>query len=74
MATTARTGRPTIEQVIADAKAGVFDDRLDVTVPPELFGPPTAAEKRAGVVERANGTRPSGAHAKKAPRSHRARG
>jgi hypothetical protein len=56
-----RPGEPTIEQLVADAKAGIFDDRLDASVPPELFGPPTDAERAAA--RRTNG-RTAGAHAK----------
>lgn len=45
--TTARPTRLTLEQVLADAEAGVFDDRFDAFVPLELYGPPTAAELAA---------------------------
>ena len=54
MATT-RPVEPSVEERVANAKAGIFDDRLDVSVPPELFGPPTEAEKKAHASERANG-------------------
>lgn len=45
--TTARPARLTLEQVLADAEAGIFDDRFDVFMPLELYGPPTAAELAA---------------------------
>lgn len=45
--TAARPTRLTLEQVLADAEAGVFDDRFDVFMPLELYGPPTAAELAA---------------------------
>ena len=72
MAPTARTSRPTIEQLVADARAGIFDDRLDVSVPPELFGPPTEAERKTHAAERVNGARPNGARTKGAPARDRA--
>ena len=53
MTTTTRRTRLTLEQVLADAEAGVFDDRLDAFVPPELFGPPTAAEQATAERRRA---------------------
>lgn len=53
MTTTTRRTRLTLEQVLADAEAGVFDDRLDAFVPPELFGPPTAAERAVAARRRA---------------------
>ena len=73
MTTTGRTRRPTIEQLVADAKAVVFDDRLDACVPPELFGPPTEAERKADAAARTSGSRPNGTHAKGAPARNRTR-
>ena len=40
-------GEMTDEEFLAKVEAGIFDDRLDAFVPPELFGPPTAAELAA---------------------------
>jgi len=53
MATTARRGELTLEEALAKARAGIFDDRLDAFMPPELYGPPTAAEQAATARRRA---------------------
>ena len=55
MVFTTRRSERTIEQVVANAKAGILNDDLDASAPPELFGPPTEAEKRAAAAKQANG-------------------
>lgn len=47
MATTARRGELTLEEFLRNAEAGIFDDRLDAFMPPDLYDPPTAAELAA---------------------------
>ena len=59
MATTVRPSRLTLVQVLADAEAGIFDDRLDAFVPPELYGPPPDAECAAAPRQPATPSRPS---------------
>lgn len=53
MATTARRGELTLEGFLRNAEAGIFDDRLDAFMPPDLYGPPTAAERAAAARRRA---------------------
>lgn len=50
---TARRGEMTLEEFLANVEAGIIDDRLDAFVPPELFGPPTAAERAVAARRRA---------------------
>ena len=44
---TTREGELTLEEALAQARAGIFDDRLDAFMPPDMYGPPTSAEVRA---------------------------
>jgi hypothetical protein len=57
--TIARRGRLTLDRVLADAAAGIFDDRLDAFMPSGLYGPPTDAECAAAARQRATPSRPS---------------
>ena len=47
MTTTTRPGELTLEEFLKNAEEGVLDDRIEAFMPPEMYGPPTSAERAA---------------------------
>ena len=48
----ASEGELTLDEALAEAQAGIFDDRLDRFLPLDLYGPPTAGELVAATRKR----------------------
>ena len=73
MTKTTKRGTLSEAEFLKNIEDGVFDDRIDTFMPPEMYGPPTEAELAAAAREQAKRSRTNG-RARQAPaRKPRAR-
>ena len=73
MTKTTKRGTLSEAEFLKNIEDGVFDDRIDTFMPPDMYGPPTEAELAAAAREQAKQSRTNGQVTRASARRRRAR-